>query len=382
MVTGELARFGVRDLNDILDPATAEAGIIQAGLDRSNGAFADAAFDGSEARSFMDGEPESVTRAMEESDRAGGSHFGFITALVEYAQAFRVHGVGHDSGFDFAQRGFLSICYGVYESSLTVIRFAAKERACHVAPIAGLKHAREDIDDDEFVRFQRPRTSAMWITGLIATGDNGVGRKTTRLDAGGLDGGADPLAGEGPSIVDEAAALDLRCPQHLLGGGEAGCSASVARTDGLGFVVGFDFTLRKDRAVVDLNVESLIDEFDQNVRREIPGNFELFEFEVAGEGGDLIGRPGDFHAGGLSSIVQILDRDNFIERRFFEGPTELQRIEHAYFLFPDPSGNERIVNFKSTEVAEIQAAVSVVEKNEGRFGHVKKLEVVFVEVAH
>jgi hypothetical protein len=184
-----------------------------------------------------------------------------------------------------------------------------------------------------------------------------------------LNGGAHAFAGEGATIVNQTAAFDLSSAQQFFGGGKAGRSTAVAGADGLGLIVTFNFSLRKNGTVVDLNVESLIDEFDQNVRWEISGDFELIEFEMTGEGRDLIGGPGSFDPVGERCLVQVLEGDNLIERGFFEGAAELEGIEHSDFFLSDPGGDEGIVNLKAAEVAEIQTTVSVVEENESRFGH-------------
>ena len=90
----------------------------------------------------------------------------------------------------------LAFLHGFPEMALRVGGAALDDRARHVAEVAGLRVAREDVDDDEFPRAQRPAAAFVRVARLLAAGDDGVRRRAARAEDGGVDLGAQALAGQ------------------------------------------------------------------------------------------------------------------------------------------------------------------------------------------
>src|SRR5688572_8288204 len=106
-----------------------------------------------------------MTGAVKEADRSVWRAFGFETTRSEqfddllvnvasiYARANRLHCRQLPGAHRVDQRTLLIACS------------TAKKRARHVAVETGAGHARENVDDDEFVRAERARAPLMGIAG-------------------------------------------------------------------------------------------------------------------------------------------------------------------------------------------------------------------------
>ncbi len=362
VVSREHLRFVGSDLNNILDAAAAKTWVIEAGLDRDDGAFEQFSFHGSDSGGFVDIKPESVTGAMEKADGAFRRELGFVAALFEHAIALSVDQIAHDSRFDLLEGGLLGGGHGGDEITLGVTGRAPEERAGHVAKITGGGDTRENIENDQIVGTQGTAATAVGIAGLITASDNGVGRDGAFFQTGDLNREAEPFTGQRLALEHQFFALDRGIPQNGFGGGEAGGGAAIPLSDHSGFFVALAFAVRKNSPIDHVDIEAEIEEFDQEEGRELAGNIKRLDAEFFGQHGNLIRRAGRRDAGLLGGGGQLFEGHDFIQRGFLETASELEGVEHANPFVTDLNSNERVVNFEAAEIAEIGGSVSVGEE--------------------
>src|SRR6202023_1782484 len=139
---------------------------------------------------FVDFQAQAVTGAVKESDVYSFPDFGRITALVEQrldrlVDLHSIHAI-----FDFAQREFLAVLYGLPKFALRLARAPAHNCPRHVAPIASLRVARENIEYDQRVRIQRTEATLVWIACLVSAGNDRIGWRSARSQHRRVDFGA------------------------------------------------------------------------------------------------------------------------------------------------------------------------------------------------
>lgn len=375
-ITGEEARAGGVDLDDILDAAAAEAGVIEAGLDGDDGAGPKNLGVGVDAGCFVDGEAETVPGAMEEAGRAGSGAGGGVAAGGESLGASGVDVSAIDLGAHAGEGGALGGGDGVDEIALGSGGAAAEEGARHVAVVAGADDAGEDINDDELVGAKRAGAAAVGVASLVAAGDDGIGRVAAGGEAGDLDGVAHALAGKRFAVEEEAAALDGGGAEEFFGGGEAGGGAAVAFANGAGFGYGLDFAGGEDGIGEEGDLEAAGEERRVQKGGKIGGHNEVRSFQFARELEDDLGDRGALlvAAAGGGGVGQGLEGEDLVEGGFLKGATEFEGVEHANFFGADLDGDEGVVDLEAGEVAEIGATLGIREKKERRGGHGKNVE--------
>ena len=175
--TRENLAAGLRHYDHVFVPDSAEPGIIKSRLDRQHLSI----FQGHllQPRIFMDLQAEPVAGAVEKSNVLPFANFGGIAALLEKHLDRLVNFHSVDPGFDFSERELLAFLHGLPELALRVTSASAHDGARQIAPVTGLRVARENIEDDQRIRVERTDPALVRIASLIAAGHDGVRRRST-----------------------------------------------------------------------------------------------------------------------------------------------------------------------------------------------------------
>src|SRR3981081_3920584 len=132
--------------HDIFLTGSADAGVIKARFDRQDLSIFQRYF--LQTRVLVNFEPESVTSAMKEADLPAVAHFRAITAFREEILDRFVNSSAIDPGLNFFQGESLPRLDRFPKLSLRLARPSAHNRARHVAEVARLGIARENIEND------------------------------------------------------------------------------------------------------------------------------------------------------------------------------------------------------------------------------------------
>src|SRR5690606_34049313 len=113
---------------------------------------------------FVDLKANAVAGGMNKPDPAVFAAFGLITCLRERALDRVMNLLPAAIRANRAQADLLAPANRRHQAGLFIARRAAQEGPGHVTEIAAVRHAREDVDDDKFVRTQRTAAATMRIT--------------------------------------------------------------------------------------------------------------------------------------------------------------------------------------------------------------------------
>ena len=105
---------------------------------------------------------------VNETDKTPFSTLSHKASLVEDFFGSGMHGIAFDAGLNLCHGGGLRIPHGFNQCTLCRAGLAFKKGAGHVAVVAGLLHAGEDINNDQLMRSQRAVATLMWVAGLTA----------------------------------------------------------------------------------------------------------------------------------------------------------------------------------------------------------------------
>ena len=135
----------------------------------------------------MNFQSKPVAGAVEKSRLPSIADFGRITTIHEKLLHFLVQLEAINAGLHLFQCQRLAIIDRFPEPALLVAGATAHYRSRHVAVVAAGRGARENIEDDKAVRFQRPVAAFVRIARLIAPGHDRVRRQTPGAQNGGVD---------------------------------------------------------------------------------------------------------------------------------------------------------------------------------------------------
>jgi len=113
---------------------------------------------------------------------------------------------------------------------------AHTERAGHVGVIVRGLPAREDVDDDRFVRFEGATAPIVRVGRVGTTGDDRLVECVALLEEGGLDDRLHSLGGErfvAPALVEDPVLADRRLSKESLGGGHCPLVRALGHTNRL-----------------------------------------------------------------------------------------------------------------------------------------------------
>lgn len=351
----------IGDLHDIFDPAAPEAGVVEPGFDSNDRAFEQGVVDGAaHAREFVHGETEAVTRAVEKADGARGGAFRLVAAGGKDIDAAAVDVATVGAGADLLECGELGGPDGGDQCALGFAGTAAEKCAGHIAVIAGSGDARENIDDDQFVRANRAGAAFVRIARLVSAGDDGIGGNPAGLKDGDLDGELKQLACDKAAAMEELTPGNFARAEDFFGSGKAERTQAVALADSFGLRRGFDFPFRKERAGGDFEIETEFEEFVENSRGEIvrdgeAGLFELFRDEENHLGGTDCALGPEF----ASALHIGLKGENTIEVGGLFNPAKLQGTDDGVFLAAEAKGHERVGDIDAAEIERVGAAFGV-----------------------
>ncbi|MEY4816666.1 MAG: hypothetical protein RLZZ162_3739 [Verrucomicrobiota bacterium] len=366
-IWGEKFRSGGSHEDDVFDATGAETGVVKAGLDGHDGVFSQNVINGAaHPGQLVHGETEAMPGAMEKPGSARGRVRSLVAAGGEHFDAFAVNQSAIGTGADSGECRELGGADGGDEGALGFIGPPPQESARHVAVVARGRDAREDVDDDELIWPEGSGAPLMGVAGLVAAGDDGVGRDAARLQNGDLDGELEHFTRHPFPAVQQFPAGDRAGAENVFRGREAEGAESIAFANGGGFSGGFDFACGKERTIGDFEVEAEFAEFLVNPSGEIFWNREARLRKILCEEIDKFGgaefaiRPevaGAFHV--------RFQREDDVERGCFFDPPELERSDHGVFFAPHAEGDERVGHFDATKVKGVGAACGVGVK-EGR----------------
>src|SRR6516162_6767276 len=123
-----------------------------------------------------------MPKPVKEANPAPIPDFRGVTVRGEQFADLVLKGLSPLACADILQRVPLTFQYGVPEPALLFASPAPNHCARKIPVIAGLGIPRKDIEDDQRIRQQRSTPPLVWIAGLLASGDNGVGRLATRAN--------------------------------------------------------------------------------------------------------------------------------------------------------------------------------------------------------
>src|SRR5260370_39199434 len=166
--TRENLAAGLRHYDHVFVPDAAEPGIIKSRLDRQHLSI----FQGHllQPRIFMDLQADPMAGAVEKSNVFPFSYFGGIAALLEKLLDRLVNFHSVHPGFDFSERELLPCLHCLPELAVRVTSASAHDGARQIAPVTGLRVARENIEDDQRIRVERTEPALVRIASLIAAG--------------------------------------------------------------------------------------------------------------------------------------------------------------------------------------------------------------------
>ena len=313
----------------------------------------------------MDRETEAVAGAVEKSNRAVLGALGLIAGPGKAVRARGVHGATVHAGADRLGGEYLGLAHGGDEPPLHFAGTALEVGAGHVAVIAGLQDARENIDDDELVRTEQTGAAFVRVAGLVATSHDGVAGVAALLTDGRFQLEAESLRGQHLAAMDEGAALDLRGPQNAFGHGETDRAEPVALTDAGGLPRGLDFPLGEQQAVGELELQAELGESEVEGSGKIVRDPESALAVGPGEGGDDLGNAGLGAVALLGLGQPRLLRQDDVEGAGALDAAEFQRPLRGDLLPAGAKGNERVVHLDPAEIEHVGAGVGVGVK-EGR----------------
>ena len=222
--------------------------------------------------------------------------------------------------------------------------------------VAGLRDARENIDDDEFAGAQRAGAAVVRIARLIAAGDDGVGGDAAGLEDRDLDGKFEDLARDEFAAVEKFAAGDFAGAENFFGGGEAQRAAPVAFANGGGLGGCLDLALGKECAFRHFEIEAEFEEFFVNARGEIGGHGETRLPKIfRHEGDDLRRADLALRPEFAGALEKILQREDDVEVGGAFDATEFERADDGVFFAAQAEAHERVGHLDPAEVERVGA---------------------------
>src|SRR5690348_15306108 len=116
----------------------------------------------------MDLQAKAVASAMEESCPAAILLFGRVAGIRKKLLHSFVHTLAFDLRFHELQSELLAFQHGFPELPLRIAGLTANNGTRHVSEVPGVSVPRENVQDDERIRLQRPAAAFMRIASLFA----------------------------------------------------------------------------------------------------------------------------------------------------------------------------------------------------------------------
>ena len=291
----------------------------------------------------MDFQAQSVAGAMEKALHATVAFAGLVAFLIEKLPHRLVHFNAANIGLHLFEGDLLSARDGLIELAHRFVSAPFDNRPRDVAEVAGFLRARENVDDDGFVRPQGAMPLLVRIAGLSPTGDDGVGRQTASLNNGDIDDRAQFFGSQRDVVIHQPSSLaDPGVFEGLNAFGEPDLGHHQGGADLFHFVGRLEFPFGEKVPFTDLDLDFQPAEFARQPVGKAVWNEHFSEPFFLQNFPDDGGETGRLDSVTLELIDVMRPGEHAAMARLFAGAVDLQVVHHDVALAPDAKVNEGI----------------------------------------
>src|SRR5258706_6302949 len=169
----------------------------------------------------------------------------------------------------------------------------------------------------------------MWVTGLVATGDNRMFGGTVHLDDGGVNDGSEFFRGErGISIYQAAIFSDLRGSQRLHGFGHTDLGHGQGGAELSDFIGGLQFPFGKKVSRLGGYTDSISLQLDRKPMWKIKWHRHATDAFLPQHAGKDFGQPRALHAIATEFLLVRAECEDVAPSGLFARPINLQIAHH------------------------------------------------------